>query len=84
VLLSEPLARCAGAPRTTAVAAEPDALAGRLRRLAADPAARAELDRASRRLARHRAWPAVADRHLDVYEEVTHGRGASRRSVRAG
>jgi glycosyltransferase involved in cell wall biosynthesis len=83
ILLSEPLAVCAGAPGATAVAAEPHALAARLRALADDPSARAELARASRALARDRAWPAVADRHLDVYEEVTHGRGGSRRSLRA-
>jgi glycosyltransferase involved in cell wall biosynthesis len=83
VLLSAPLARCAGAPELLAVDAEPDALAARLRALAGSPAALAELDDASRALARNRAWPAVADRHLDVYEEVTHGRGAARRSLRA-
>jgi glycosyltransferase involved in cell wall biosynthesis len=83
VLLSASLARCAGAPEATAVEAEPGALAARLRALADDPAAVAELAGASRALACDRAWPAVADRHLDVYEEVTHGRRAARRSLRA-
>ena len=78
-----PLARCAGAPDACAVAAAPDALADRLRSLAGDPAARAALARASSELARDRAWPAVADRHLAVYEEVTHGRGGPRRRLRA-
>jgi glycosyltransferase involved in cell wall biosynthesis len=84
VLLSTPLARCAGAPDALAVAAEPAVLAARLRALADTPAALAELAGASRALAHDRAWPAVAQRHLDVYEEVTHGRGAARRSLRAG
>jgi glycosyltransferase involved in cell wall biosynthesis len=83
VLLSSPLARCAGAPDALAVDAEPAALAARLRALAGSPAALAELADASRALARDRAWPAVADRHLDVYEEVTHGRRAAGRSLRA-
>jgi glycosyltransferase involved in cell wall biosynthesis len=83
VLLSSPLARCAGAPEPLAVDAEPAALAARLRALADSPGALAELADASRALARDRAWPAVAERHLDVYEEVTHGRGASRGRVRA-
>ena len=83
VLLSATLARCAGAPEALAVAAEPAALAERLRTLAGSASARAELDAASRALARDRAWPAVADRHLDVYEEVTHGRRAAGRSLRA-
>lgn len=83
VLLSTPLQRCAGAPDALAVDAEPAVLAARLRALADSPAALADLADASRALARDRAWPAVAERHLDVYEEVTHGRRASGRSLRA-
>jgi glycosyltransferase involved in cell wall biosynthesis len=83
VLLSAALARCAGAPSGLAVADGPGALVERLAELAGSPAALEYLAAASRALARDRAWPAVADRHLDVYEEVTHGRGATRRSLRA-
>jgi glycosyltransferase involved in cell wall biosynthesis len=70
VLLSEALAACAGAPATLAVPADPIALGGRLATLAADPVARDALASASAALARDRAWPQVARRHLDVYAEV--------------
>jgi glycosyltransferase involved in cell wall biosynthesis len=83
VLLSSPLARCAGAPEALAVDADPAPLAARLRALADDAAALDDLAGASRALARDRAWPAVAERHLEIYEEVTDGRVAARRSLRA-
>jgi glycosyltransferase involved in cell wall biosynthesis len=67
VLLSTELARCVGAPEELAVPADPDAVAARLRTLAADPAARDELAAWSAALAEGRGWTDVATRHLDVY-----------------
>lgn len=81
VLLSPPLARVVRAP---ALAAPGDAegLAGRLRRLAADPAGRDALAAASRRLAEGRSWPEVARRHLELYREVIDaGRSPARLST---
>jgi len=69
VLLSEPLAACVGAPADLVVADGPAALAARLRALA-DPAARARLAAATAPLAARREWPAVADAHLALYEQV--------------
>ena len=70
VLLSEPLARCAGAAALAAVAPDADSIAARLRVLATDAAERARLAAASRAMALDRTWPVVAQRHLDVYAEV--------------
>jgi glycosyltransferase involved in cell wall biosynthesis len=69
-LLSVPLAACIGASTADAVPADPDSIAARLRLLARDAAARERLAAATRELARERAWPQVADRHLELYEEV--------------
>jgi glycosyltransferase involved in cell wall biosynthesis len=71
VLLSEPLARCTGAPAPTAVAPDAASIATRLRSLATDPQERERLAAASRAMALDRAWPAVARRHLDLYAEVS-------------
>ena len=59
VLLSTALARSAGAPDVLAVAAEPAALAGRLRQLAGQPARSRDL-RGVARARRRPRWPAVA------------------------
>ena len=84
VLLSPALARCAGAPTATAVALEAPAIAARLDDLARD---RAALDAAaawSAVLAAGRSWPAVAERHAHVYEEVSHDARPAGRRLRAG
>lgn len=82
VLVGEPLALRAGVPSEATVPLDPDAIAGRLRRLADSPAAREPLAAASRALAEERSWDAVARRHAVIYEEVLDGRRRSRRSIR--
>ena len=67
VLVSEALARTTGAPGALAVGADPAAIAGRLRALAADAGERERLRDAARRLAAGRTWPEVARRHLELY-----------------
>jgi glycosyltransferase involved in cell wall biosynthesis len=69
-LLSVPLAACIGASTADAVPADPESIAARLRLLARDAGARERLAAATRELAHQRAWPHVADRHLELYEEV--------------
>jgi glycosyltransferase involved in cell wall biosynthesis len=69
-LLSVPLAACIGSSTAEAVPADPESIAARLRLLARDAGARERLAAATRELARERAWPRVADRHLELYEEV--------------
>jgi glycosyltransferase involved in cell wall biosynthesis len=84
VLLSPPLAACIGAPADAVVPLGAEAMAASLRAFAAD---RSRLDAArvaGRELAAGRAWPAVADRHLELYREVIHAPRAARRRLRAG
>jgi glycosyltransferase involved in cell wall biosynthesis len=69
-LLSVPLACCLGASTAEAVVPEPAQIALRLRMLARDAAARERLAAATRELARERSWSQVAERHLELYEEV--------------
>ncbi|HEU4977899.1 MAG TPA: hypothetical protein VFT42_03290, partial [Solirubrobacteraceae bacterium] len=66
---------------STAEAVVPDAaqIALRLRTLARDAAARERLAAATRSLARERSWPQVAQRHLELYEEVGRAGAAGRR-----
>jgi glycosyltransferase involved in cell wall biosynthesis len=81
-LLSVPLAACIGASTAEAVPADAESIAARLRLLARDAGARERLAAATRALARERAWPQVADRHLELYEEVRDA-GAAGGRVRA-
>jgi glycosyltransferase involved in cell wall biosynthesis len=83
VLLSQALARCTAAP--LALTAPPTApeLAERLRALAADRAALEPLRERTVAFAAGRAWPAVADRHLELYEEVRRVERPARRRLRA-
>jgi glycosyltransferase involved in cell wall biosynthesis len=67
VLMSEALARTTGAPGAMAVAAEPAAIAARLRALAADRSERERLRVAGGDLRAGRTWPEVARRHLELY-----------------
>jgi hypothetical protein len=76
VLASPALARSVGAPPLLAFEDGASGLARRLRDLAASPSARAELTRATERLAAGRSWPEVAARHLELYEEVSCARTA--------
>lgn len=69
VLLSAPLGRCVGAPSDIVFATETD-LAQRLATLAGDRRAVDELRTWTSCLADGRAWSDVADRHLELYEQV--------------
>ena len=69
-LLSVPLAACIGSSTAEAVPADAESIAARLCLLARDAGARERLAATTRELARERAWPHVADRHLELYEEV--------------
>jgi glycosyltransferase involved in cell wall biosynthesis len=70
VLLSPALAHCAGAPSVLAAPMEARPLARRLDRLADDRSALDELRQWSALLAAGRQWPAVAERHVRLYEEL--------------
>lgn len=82
VLLSPPLARFMGAPSEVVMPTEPPRLADALRALAHDRRQLADLAGWSTALAAGRTWPEVADRHLSLYEEVSHGSDPARRRVR--
>jgi glycosyltransferase involved in cell wall biosynthesis len=71
ILASDALADSMNLPQELAVSLDPDALAGRLRRLAANRESLAELRRCSARVAASRLWPDVARRHLRLYEETS-------------
>jgi hypothetical protein len=71
VLLSPELAVCAGAPATLIAPREPAALGRALGALAADRTLLGELGTAAAAMAADRTWPAVAQRHLALYADVT-------------
>jgi glycosyltransferase involved in cell wall biosynthesis len=81
-LLSVPLAACIGASIAEAVVPDAESIAARLRVLAGDVTARERLAAATSALAGARAWPQVADRHLQLYGEVCDD-GAAGGSLRA-
>jgi glycosyltransferase involved in cell wall biosynthesis len=83
LLLSPALARCTGAPAELQAPLDPVALAERLRRLAVDPAARADLARWTSVLAEGRRWDDVARATARLYEEVTDGDHRAGRRLRA-
>jgi glycosyltransferase involved in cell wall biosynthesis len=84
-LLSPPLARSVGAPNVMAVPLDPCSIAGRLDDLAAKPDAVDDLRTWSTVLADGRRWPAVAERHIQLYEEVVRDvERDARRRLRAG
>jgi glycosyltransferase involved in cell wall biosynthesis len=82
-LVSPELGRCTGAPPEIVVERDANRVAERLRALATAPAELEQLRAATDRLCRERAWPEVARRHLDVYEEVNRARRPARRRVRS-
>jgi glycosyltransferase involved in cell wall biosynthesis len=84
VLLSPALARCAGAPNVLTAPMSAVPLARRIEQLVDDPAALAELRTWSSVLADGRRWPAVAEQHARLYEEVLDVDRHARRRVRAG
>jgi glycosyltransferase involved in cell wall biosynthesis len=83
-LLSPPLARFAGAPSVMTVPLDAQPLAQRLNDLAAKPDAVDELRHWSTVLGSGRRWPAVATRHVQLYEEVLDVERVARRRLRAG
>jgi glycosyltransferase involved in cell wall biosynthesis len=83
VLMSPALARCAGAPSVLTGPMSAAPLARRIEALADDPAALAELQAWSAVVAEGRRWPAVSERHAQLYEEVLDGDRRARRCVRA-
>jgi glycosyltransferase involved in cell wall biosynthesis len=83
VMLSPALARCIGAPSAVVAPMDPIALAGRLDHLAADRDAVDTLACWTAALRSERDWPTVARRHLELYEEVSHGSHPDARRVRA-
>src|SRR5581483_4359476 len=84
VLLSPPLAACVGAPAETVVPLGAEAMASSLRALAADRPRLERVREAGRELAAGRDWPAVAERHLELYREVIHAPRAAGGRLRAG
>jgi hypothetical protein len=83
IMLSPALARCIGAPSPAVTPMEPASLAAELDRLARDSDAVGALAGWTGALRCDRDWPAVARRHIDIYEEVRHGTHPDARRVRA-
>jgi glycosyltransferase involved in cell wall biosynthesis len=69
VLVSPELSHTAGLSQTLVAPRDPQLLADRLRALV-DPDARTALRTDTERIADQRTWPAIAARHLELYEEV--------------
>jgi glycosyltransferase involved in cell wall biosynthesis len=76
-LLSPALARSIQAPPALEAPDDPPLLAERLSALASEPALLDPVRAAAQTLTRSRSWSEVAARHLEIYEEVTNGHGAS-------
>lgn len=72
VLLSRRLAETVGADPLVAVDPDPRDWADRLTGLAADPAGLRLIGEHIETMASDRAWPAVAQRHLDLYRGAIH------------
>jgi glycosyltransferase involved in cell wall biosynthesis len=82
-LLSPEMAVTAGAPETLVGSRKPSRLAAALRLLASDPSALERVRHAARGLGGDRSWPAVARRHLEIYEEVSRADRNPRGRLRA-
>ena len=70
-LMSPEMGATTRAPKVLVTSRNPAELASLLRVLASDPAALARVRDATYGLSGDRSWPAVADRHLRIYEEVS-------------
>jgi glycosyltransferase involved in cell wall biosynthesis len=81
VLASPELAATAGLPDSLVGPREPRALGERLRELADDPARRLRMREDTARIVQARTWPAIAARHLELYEEVCRERRSARRRL---
>lgn len=84
VLVSPALADSAGLPPACVGASKPQELARQLADLAADRGRLSVLGEASSAFAAGRWWPAVARRHLHLYEEVSVASRTADRRLRAG
>jgi glycosyltransferase involved in cell wall biosynthesis len=82
-LVSPALAELTGAAAPVMAESNAPELAAQIVRLAASRDARRDLGTACAELAAGRGWPAVAARHLALYEEVLDANRAPRRSLRA-
>ena len=82
-LMSPEMGATMRAPKALVVSRDPTQLASVLRVLASDPAALARVRDATFGLSGDRSWPAVARRHLELYEEVSHADRNPRGSLRA-
>ncbi|MCU1495864.1 MAG: hypothetical protein JWO62_3628 [Acidimicrobiaceae bacterium] len=70
VLCSPALGACIGLPDEMVAPIEPDGLAGRLLELVAAPERLERLENMTSMLAGERTWKHVAERHVEIYEEV--------------
>ncbi len=77
------MAATTAAPLALTAPGDAQGLARRLQELAAQPAQQQRMREAAAGLARERTWPAVAARHLELYEEVQRGDSTARRRLRA-
>lgn len=82
-LLSPEMAATARAPKTLVGSRDPSQLAALLRHLTADPAALGCVRNAAHALSGDRSWRTVAQKHLEIYEEVSHANRSSRGRLRA-
>lgn len=81
VLASPELAGTAGLPSSLVTPRDSQSLAQRMRELAADPEELVRMREDTARIARARTWPAIAHRHLELYQEVCRERGSARRRL---
>jgi glycosyltransferase involved in cell wall biosynthesis len=82
-LMSPEMGTTARAPRALVGSRNATQLASLLRTLAADPAALGRVRDAAYALSGDRSWNAVAQRHLDIYEEVSRADRRASGSLRA-
>jgi glycosyltransferase involved in cell wall biosynthesis len=82
-LMSPEMAATTGAPEALVASRKPSKLASALGLLASDSAALERVRSAARALGGDRSWPAVARRHLEIYEEVSHADRNPRGRLRA-
>jgi glycosyltransferase involved in cell wall biosynthesis len=82
-LLSPEMGATARAPKALIGSRNPGELASLLRHLASDPTALGRVRDAAYALSGDRSWSAVADRHLDIYEEVSRADRSPRGRLRA-
>jgi hypothetical protein len=81
--MSPEMRATARAPQALIGSRNPAELASLLRHLAADPAALGRVRDAAFALSGDRSWSSVAERHLDIYEEVSRADRSASGSLRA-